>query len=156
MKNKKEKKIAIFLDTRKQSGGEYQHLIYTINNLKVNNKNGYKFLIICLSKSLNLELEKKFDIEVKYFSLNSFERYINYLRNHNSLVRRVKKYFFKNKFELFLKKNNVDIIYFTSPSQYSLYLEDTKFLITVPDVDHRHLVPSNSEKSQNLLMLPLE
>ena len=34
MKNKKEKKIAIFLDTRKQSGGEYQHLIYTINNLK--------------------------------------------------------------------------------------------------------------------------
>ena len=138
MKNKKEKKIAIFLDTRKQSGGEYQHLIYTINNLKVNNKNGYKFLIICLSKSLNLELEKKFDIEVKYFSLNSFERYINYLRNHNSLVRRVKKYFFKNKFELFLKKNNVDIIYFTSPSQYSLYLEDTKFLITVPDVDHRH------------------
>ena len=91
-----------------------------------------------MSKSLNLELEKKFDIEVKYFSLNSFERYINYLRNHNSLVRRVKKYFFKNKFELFLKKNNVDIIYFTSPSQYSLYLEDTKFLITVPDVDHRH------------------
>ena len=68
MKKNKEKKIAIFLDSRKESGGEYQHLIYTINNLKKNNVNGYKFMIICLSKSLNLELEKKFDIEVKYFS----------------------------------------------------------------------------------------
>lgn len=138
MENKKEKKIAIFLDSRKHSGGEYQHLIYTIDYLQKNNVNGYKFIIICLSKSLNLELEKKFNIEVKYFSLNIFERYFSYLRNYNPLIRKIKKYFFKNKFESFLKKNNVDIIYFTSPSQYSLYLEDTKFLITVPDVDHRH------------------
>jgi len=137
-KNKKNKSIAIFLDSRKESGGEYQHLLYTLDYIKKNNKFNFKFIIISLSKDLDLNLEKKFNIDVKYFSLNSFERYLCYLRNHNSLIRRLRKYFFKNKFEIFLKKNNVDIVYFTSPSQYALYLEETKFLITVPDVDHRH------------------
>ena len=140
MNIKKEKKIAIFLDTRKESGGEYQHLIYTINNIKKNNRKKYQFLIICLSNSLNLNLEKKFDIEIKYFSMNALDRYFCYLRNHNPSIRRIKKYFFKNKFEFFLKKNNADLVYFTSPSQYSLYLEDINFFITVPDVDHRHHV----------------
>ncbi len=133
----KDKKVAIFVDSRKESGGEYQHLLYTIENIKKNNKDGIKFLIVCLSKNLNLNLNFE-KIEVKYFSLNAFQRYMCYLRNYNSLISRLKKYaFFKNKFEDFLKKNNVDLVYFLSPSQYSLYLENTKFLITVPDVDHR-------------------
>ena len=50
----------------------------------------------------------------------------------------IKKYiFFKNKFEEFLKKNLIDLVYFTGPSQYSLYLENTKYFITVPDVMFR-------------------
>jgi len=132
------KKIAIFIDSRKESGGEYQHLLYTIDNIKRKNKNRYKFLIICLSKDLNIHLYSSEDIEVKFFSLNAVQRYICYLRNHNSFFSRLKNYFFlKNKFEDYLKKNNVDLVYFLSPSQYSLYLEDIKFFITVPDVDHR-------------------
>lgn len=138
MSKTKEKKIAIFLDTRKESGGEYQHLIYTINNIKKNNNYDYKFVIVCLSKKLNLHLEKKFNLEIKYFSLNAIERYICYLRCQHHTIRRIRNFFFKNKFESFLKKNNIDLVYFTGPSQYSLYLEDTKFLITIPDVDHRH------------------
>ena len=60
------------------------------------------------------------------------------MRNYGSFVRRFKKYFFfKNKFEYLLKKINIDLVYFTNPSPYSLYLEDTDFIITVPDVSHR-------------------
>lgn len=140
MKKYNEKKIAIFCDSRKESGGEYQHLIYTIKNIIKNNKYNYKFLIICSSKLLNLELENKFNIEIKYFSLNSLDRYLCYLRCNNQSVRRIKNFFFKNKFEAFLKKNSIDLIYFTSPSQYSLYLEETKFFISVPDLDHREYV----------------
>ena len=100
-----EKRVAIFVDSRKESGGEYQHLLYTIDNIKKNNKQKIKFLIVCLSKNLNLNLQSE-DIEIKYFSLNFFQRYICYLRNHNSLFSRLKKYFFfKNKFENFLEKN---------------------------------------------------
>ena len=132
-----EKRVAIFVDSRKESGGEYQHLLYTIENIKKNNNNKIKFLIVCLSKKLNLNLESG-DVEIKYFSLNIFQRYICYLRNYNSLISRLKKYFFlRNKFEEFLKENNVDLVYFLSPSQYSLYLKNIKFLITIPDLDHR-------------------
>ena len=67
-----------------------------------------------------------------------FERYIGFLRNYGSFARRIKKYFFfKNKFENLLKKIKVDLVYFTGPSQYSLYLEDSDFIITIPDVSHR-------------------
>jgi len=131
------KKIGIFIDSRKKSGGAYQELLYNIKNIKKNNQENYKFSIICTSKKLDLKLEDE-NIEIHYFSMNAFERYICYLRNFGSLTRRLKKYFFfKNKFENFLKKINVDLVYFTGPSQYSLYLEDKKFIITVPDVSHR-------------------
>ena len=135
--DKRIKKIAIFVDSRKESGGAYQELLYSIKNIKKYNKNNLKFSIICTSKKLNLKLEDE-NLDTYYFSLNKFERYICYLRNYDSFFRRLKKYFFlQNKFENFLKKNNFDLVYFTQPSQYSLYLEDTKFFITVPDMNHR-------------------
>jgi len=135
----KEKKIGIWIDSRKESGGAYQELLYTIDNIKKNNKNKnkFKFVIICTSKNLDIRLEKE-NLELHYFSMNTIERYICYLRNFGPLIRRLKKYyFFKNKFENFLKSINVDLVYFTGPSQYSLYLENTKFIITTPDVMHR-------------------
>ena len=134
---KQDKKIAIFIDARKKSGGAYQELLYTIKNIKKSNKYNYKFLIICTSKKLDLKLESE-KFELHYFSLNALERYICYLRNFGPFVRRIKKYFFiKNKFENFLEKKNVDLVYFVGPSQYSLYLENIKFFINVPDVSHR-------------------
>lgn len=133
----KQKKVGIFIDSRKKSGGAYQELLYTIKNIKKNNKDNFKFVIICTSKNLDLKLENE-NLELHYFSMNAFQRYICYLRNFGSLIRRFKKYyFFQNKFENFLKKINVDLVYFTGPSQFSLYLENTKFFITIPDVSHR-------------------
>ena len=135
--SQKIKKIGIFIDARKKSGGAYQELLYTIKNIKKSNQDNFKFSIICTSKNLDLKLEDE-KLELHYFSLNPLERYICYLRNFGPFVRRLKKYFFiRNKFENFLKKINVDLVYFVGPSQYSLYLENTKFFITVPDVSHR-------------------
>ena len=94
-------------------------------------------MIICASKNIILNVKEPF-IELKYFSLSLFDRYVCFLRNYGNLIKRIKKFwFFKNKFENFLKKNNVDLVYFSGPSQYSLYLEETKFFISIPDVDHR-------------------
>jgi len=130
-------RIAIFLDTEKNSGGAYQELVYMIE--KIDSLNNNQFEIVIISTIPNLQLtfgEKKF--KIYYLSMNSFERYIGFLRNYGPFVRRLKKYFFfKNKLESFLKKIKVDLVYFTGPSQYSLYLEDTDFIITVPDVSHR-------------------
>ncbi len=132
-----EKKVAIFVDTRKKSGGAYQELLYTIKRIKKENKKKIKFVIIATSKNLDLNLEKE-NFELYYFSLNPLSRYIAYLRNFNSFIRSIKKYyFFQNKFENFFKSKNIDLVYFVGPSQYSLYLEDTKFFLTVPDVSVR-------------------
>jgi len=130
-------RVAIFLESEKSSGGAYHELIYMIEKIEKLNNNKLEIIIICTSPDLQLNLEKK-EFETYYFSMNSFERYICFLRNYGSFARRIKKYFFfNNKFENFLKKIKVDLVYFTGPSQYSLYLEDTDFIITVPDVSHR-------------------
>ena len=132
-------KVGIFIDSRKKSGGAYQEFTYTLNNIskELSKYKNIDFLLICTSPKLDLNLEKQ-NINFLYFTLNIFERFICYLRNFGPFVRRIKKYFFfKNRFEHFIKKNKVNLIYFVGPSQYSLYLEDTKFFINIPDVNHR-------------------
>ena len=130
-------RIAIFIDTKDNSGGAYQESLYLIENIEKFSKNELHIIIISTSQNLVETFHKK-NFETHYFSMNAFERYVGFLRNYGSFVRRFKKYFFfKNKFENFLKKKNFDIVYFTNPSPYSLYLEDTDFIITVPDVSHR-------------------
>ena len=134
---KEHKKVAIFIDSKKKSGGAYQEFLYTIRKIRKENKNKIKFTIIAISKNLDLELEKE-NFETHYFSLNILHRYIAYLRNFSPFIRGIKKFFFfQNKFENFLKQKNIDLVYFVGPSQYSLYLEDTKFFMTVPDVSVR-------------------
>ena len=47
-----DKKVAIFIDSRKKSGGAYQELLYTIRNIKKKkNKDKIKFVIIATSKN---------------------------------------------------------------------------------------------------------
>ena len=130
-------KIAIFLDTRKNSGGAYQELAYMLE--KISSKFQDKLDISIISTSPNLKIDSdKLNLKTYYLSMNFFERHIAFLRNYDPTIRRLKKYFFfSNKFENLLKKFNIDLVYFTGPSQYSLYLENTDFIITIPDLSHR-------------------
>tara|TARA_B100001123_G_C15344050_1_gene1036194 strand:- start:3527 stop:4744 length:1218 start_codon:yes stop_codon:yes gene_type:complete len=130
-------KIAFFIDTKEDSGGAYEESLYLIENIKGANRNALDIVIIATSKSLAKTFKEE-NFETYYFSMNAFERYVAFLRNYGSFARRFKKYFFfSNKLEVFLRKNNINLVYFTNPSPYSLYLEDTDFIITVPDVSHR-------------------
>jgi len=137
MNKKVKEKIAIFIDTSENSGGAYQESLYLIENINNLNNDELDIMVVSTSKSL-VENFKKNNFPAYYFSMNAFERYVGFLRNYGTFVRRFKKYFFfNNKLEKFLKKNSIDLVYFTNPSPYSLYLEDTDFIITVPDVSHR-------------------
>ena len=127
------KRIAIFIDSRKKSGGVYHEILNTIEKIKKYNSDNLKFSIIVSSKKLDINLEKE-NIELHYFSMNALERYICYLRNYSDFFRKIKSIFFDNKFEKFLNQNNVDIVYFVSPSQYSLYIEDTDFIQQVKEI----------------------
>jgi len=130
-------KLAIFVDTEIKSGGAYQELLYMIDKIVELNKDNLEIVIISIFPNPELKFKNKY-YKVYHLSMNFFERHLAFLRNHNPSIRRLKKYFFfKNKLEELLKKIKVDIVYFTGPSQYCLYLEDTDFIITVPDVSHR-------------------
>ena len=138
MENSSNKKIGIFVESEKISGGVFQELSLFIKNLEKYNKNfNLKFKIICASKKLGFD-EKLTNFQVKYFKLNFIQRYFLYLINYNNFFRRFRKFInFKNKFEIFLKRSNIDFVIFTGASQYSLYLEKTNFCLWIHDVDHR-------------------
>ena len=129
-------KIAFFIDTSQTSGGAFSEVVYMLIKLEQIFQDKAEIIIVSTSKKLNLNTSKS-KIKIKYFKMNIFQRYFCYLRNYNSFFRKVRDFIFNNKFKNFLSKNKIDIIYFVSPSQYSLYIEDTDFIITVPDVSHR-------------------
>jgi len=138
MKDIKTKSIGIFVDSEKASGGAYQELLTFIRNFEKFNKNyNLNFTILCTSKKLGFD-KNLTKFKIVYFNMGSISRYIHYLFNFHHFFRRIRKFlFFKNKFESFLKENDIDYLVFTGPSQYPLYLEKTNFCMIVPDVNHR-------------------
>ena len=97
-------KLAIFVDTEITSGGAYQELLYMIDRIVEFNHDNLEIVIISIFPNSKLKfIDKRY--KVYNLSMNSFDRYSAFLRNHNPTVRRIKKYFFfKNKFEELLKK----------------------------------------------------
>ena len=70
--------------------------------------------------------------------MNLFKRYFHYLFNHHHLFRRLRKFlYFKNSFESFLARQEIDYVIFTEPSQYAMYLENTSYAMIIQDVAHR-------------------
>ncbi|MAR84739.1 MAG: hypothetical protein CL869_00905 [Cytophagia bacterium] len=126
-------KVAILIDSEKKSGGQFHEIVTNARNIQKEKAENFEFIIIYTSKSIAKNLPN-LGIEKKYFNLNKIDRYLCYLRNYHHFFRRIKNLFFRNKFENFLKNNNVDLVYFIGPSQYSLYLENTKFIINIPDI----------------------
>ena len=93
-------RIAIFINTKENSGGAYQESLYLIENIGKFNKNELDIVIISTSQNLAQTFHKK-NFETYYFSMNAFERYVAFLRNYGSFARRFKKYFFFNNMKHF-------------------------------------------------------
>ena len=97
-----QKKIAIFCDSRKESGGEYHHLIYTIKNIK---KNNFKKLIDIESNTKQTVIfSKKFQIieaEIKQFLKTKMYNNKNVMKKNDN-----GKKIIKNLFKIILSKPN--------------------------------------------------
>ena len=130
------KRIGLFLDTEKNSGGAFQDAFYTIQNLKKFNKSGIEFVLL----TPNLETKETMYEGFKVIKLkfNYLRKLICFLRANNYFIQRLKKrFFFKNYLEQVIAKYEIDLVLFLNPSQYVQYLEDTNYIITIPDVCHR-------------------
>ena len=132
------KRIGIFVDSTKTSGGAYHELRYFIKSIEKNNKNE-KFEFVIIRENKNINFEKNFtNFEIINFKMNIFQRYLQFLLCYHHFFRRIKKFLkIANLFDDFLNKNKISHVFFTGPSQYSIYINEIGFSILIPDVAHK-------------------
>ena len=130
-------KLAVLFDEKIHSGGGFQQSLNDI--IEVSNISGCEVVVITIHKE-NLEILKKEGIEGIYLSLSAFSKIIIELRKNLSFYRILSKFQKFNKFELFLQKHNVDLVYFISPSLLAYACETINFIFTIWDVAHRDCV----------------
>lgn len=136
---KKPIRLAVLFDQQVLAGGGYQQALNAA------------LLVERLPKDLvepvyfttlpeNLETLANLGIEAKLLELNLIRRIWVRLRAWlgNHLTLKLFKIFQKvNDFEIFFKKNNIDLIYFLSPNIYADSLEEINYITTVWDLCHR-------------------
>ena len=74
------KKIALFIDAKKNVGGAFQESLYLIQDILKNNKNNYDIVIV---SPFNQKLSKKINIDSLQINLNLFQKFVSFLRVNN-------------------------------------------------------------------------
>ena len=142
-------KIAIVADVLINSGGGLHMAMTAFNNFRKINNSNFEIVFVSTNKKLSVLLNKKLDLKTILFDKNNILnkillklhtfRFVNYLSI---------KYDFSNIFEKFLKKNEVDLIFFLSPSSLVTLCDKTNFIYTIWEFQHK-LTPFFPEYKSN-------
>ncbi|MDB2332747.1 glycosyltransferase family 4 protein [Amylibacter sp.] len=131
--------LAIFFDQKLHSGGGYQQAL----NAALLARKLPKYLVnisFYTNISENVESLATYGIEVKYINLNWFRRSFDDLfssLNHPFLLKLLKIFYKHTKLEKMFMKQQIDLVYFVSPSFLSQHLEITNYIATIWDLCHR-------------------
>jgi glycosyltransferase involved in cell wall biosynthesis len=130
--------LAVFFDYTIDSGGNFQQ---SLNNVLLANSlasNEIEVKIITTKKE-NSKILKKYGLKYLLYFPNIFSRVLmRFTEISNIFIYRLIKFFFKkNHFEKFLDKNEVDLIYFVSQSEYTNYTKSINYVFTLFDLCHR-------------------
>ena len=120
-------KIGFFVSL-KETGGSLNQTKGFLN--KINKINSEDKIIIITDSLKGIEQLKLTNIEVLYFKKSFFKKVYFFLIGFLS----TNKFFsFKisNPFEMFVKKNNIDLLIFANPSFYSEYCENIDYVINI-------------------------
>ena len=139
LKTKKKLKIAIFFDQELHTGGGYQQAINAASLMKKLPNNLYTLKFLTLKKK-NIKILKKYNIQASIIKISLLEKFIIFFRTTPRF--KLISYFFdlislKSNFEKKLLKNNIDIIYFLSPTRLAADLDYLNYIYTVWDISHR-------------------
>jgi glycosyltransferase involved in cell wall biosynthesis len=132
-------KLGIFFDQRILVGGGFQQ---SLNAALLAKKLSNDIVSIRYFTNIkeNINFLKSFDLEVELLEFNFFQKALLILHR---LARENKIFFWTsfilrfNVFNLYVKKNKFDLIYFLSPTTLAANLENTNFIITIWDLCHR-------------------
>tara|TARA_A100001011_G_C14222345_1_gene804961 strand:- start:16 stop:1146 length:1131 start_codon:yes stop_codon:yes gene_type:complete len=120
-------KIVCIIDIKPDSGGGLGMCLTKINYIKKLKQK--KILILTTYKSTSEYLKKKYKIDNFFYNKNlPIFRFINYLSKKIPII--------QSHFERFLINNNVDKVFFLSPSYLNILIKKLNFVYTVWDLSH--------------------
>jgi len=132
-------KLGIFFDQKILVGGGFQQSLNAALLAKKLPNNIVSIKYFTNIKE-NINFLKSFGLEAEFIKFNFFQRALLILHRlaRESMIFYWTSFFFKfNVFNLFLKKNKFDLVYFLSPTTLAANLENTNFMITIWDLCHR-------------------
>lgn len=127
-------RLGVILDSDISLGGAFQQSSSAIKLIRDLPKD------LVTVKIYSTVRQEKDNNEIKYIHLNLLKNLLLSLRRRvtNYRVLRIIKFFKRyNSFERYLIKDNIDLVYFLSPSPLADNLEDLNYVITVWDLCHR-------------------
>ena len=138
---KKPIKLAVILDQSIYIGGGYQQSINDLLLISKISNDLIQPIYYSLNKN-NLEALSKLNFNVFLLKENVFQKLHRYLRNRmNNTILNYWSFIFKyNYFENIFHQKNIDLIYFTSPSNLVYSLESINYIFTIWDFCHRDFV----------------
>jgi hypothetical protein len=153
-------KIAFFLEADSKNPGGYNQTLSVANFIYNSfDKNNFIFIVNShdLSKSLNKE-----KISLINYKKNIINKFFDFIFGFSFLFRFLIKFNLEHSFAKFLKKNNIDLVIFLSPSELSLYCGEINFVLNIWDLDHKKDSPFPEhrknyifEKRENFLEIVL-
>lgn len=133
-------KVAIFLEANLKNPGGYNQTLSTANFIynSLNNKRDLVFIV----NSFNLSrILKKKKINLINYKKNIAEKLFDFVFGLSFLFRFLVKFNIQHSFEKFLRKNNIDLVIFLSPSELSLCCGEINFVLNIWDLDHKKNSP---------------
>ena len=109
-------KVGVFFGLDKNSGDAYHQALKTLNILSEIKEINFSFYNISSNKS------KFFDKNIKSYSTNLLDKIFFLFYNSEFLKIFLKKFGIVNRFEIFVKKENIDIIFLLVTHVYPYFV----------------------------------
>lgn len=131
-------KLAVILDQKMISGGGFQQSLNAIllaNELQKN----YADIVFFTTIKENINVLSKQGITFKYINISLINKFFSYIKSnffHPRILKflnLINKY---SKFEKVMIYNDIDLIYFTSPSSLAKELDKLNYILTVWDLNY--------------------
>ena len=129
-------KIAAIIDTDITSGGGFNQALNAIIQMSRLCQNTYEFLTLT-SRKENIQYLEKLGIHARYYKPSFIDKWI-IISATNLVLRRIQSTLkFTGRLEKTLLHENVDLVYFVTPSTQCLSLQQLNYISTIWDICHR-------------------
>lgn len=127
--------IAVIINKDIREGGAFQYCLSITLFLEKKKSEKYNFIFFTTIKE-NIEIFKKSNIKCFYFNWSNLDEFFSYIYRSQLLSNIFRKFKMKLnfKFDHLLRKYDIDLIYFISPSTLSLATNSFNFIFSVWDL----------------------